>query len=40
MKLKKDFNTRNNREIYYIEGNTYPIRTQLGRSQLPPSKGF
>ena len=29
--LKKSFNTKNNLPIYYLEGDTYPIRNKLGR---------
>lgn len=34
IKLKKSFSTRNNRPIYYLEGDTYPIRSKLGRQGL------
>lgn len=31
MKLQKGINTKTNKEIYYIDGNTYPIRKKLGK---------
>ena len=31
MKLQKGINTKTNREIYYIDGNAYPIRKKLGK---------
>jgi len=34
MKLKKSVNPKNNKAFYYIEGNSYPIRQQLGRQGL------
>tara|TARA_Y100000310_G_scaffold180635_1_gene180546 strand:+ start:7007 stop:8800 length:1794 start_codon:yes stop_codon:yes gene_type:complete len=34
IKLKKDKNDRNNQVIYYLEGNTYPIKGQLGSKGL------
>ncbi|MFW6016313.1 MAG: hypothetical protein ACOCRK_07725, partial [bacterium] len=43
MKLQKGINTKTNREIYYIDGNTFPIRKRLGKrgvgfNYFPPRK--